>query len=71
MLRTKSQAGKRERVDLSVVFHFMSRLEAFQRLNRIVSPLPIYLALEVASIRERLLDLLVPLGVRMELVAGT
>lgn len=69
MWRSKPQIRKRKRVDFAVVVEFLIGLEALQSVHRVISPLPVYLAFEIAAVGERLLDLLVALWVRMKLIS--
>lgn len=56
MFWTQPEIREGQRADLAIVEDFLIGLEAFQRIDGVASPFAIYLALEIASIRERLLD---------------
>lgn len=69
MFWPKAKAGECERIEFPIVFELLIRLEALQGVHRILAPLAVHLAVEIAAVGERLLNLLVALRVRMELIA--
>lgn len=71
MLCSEPQGIQRERVDFAVVIGDVpGRLKTLERIDGIVPPDAIDVAFEETAIGEGLLDLLVTLGVGMELKAG-
>jgi hypothetical protein len=69
VLRAQAQSDQRERIDFPIIEQLLVRLVALECVHRVITPLPIYIAFEITSVGERLLDLLIPLGVRMSLIA--
>ena len=70
-MRTQSQPCECERTDLAIVREFLVRLEPLQRVDRVVFPLAIGLAVEVTTIGERLLNLGIAVRIGMELITRT
>lgn len=69
VFRPEAQSDQAERVDLSVSIEFLIRLKPLQRVDRIIAPNAVRLALEIAAIGKRLLYFGVAAGVRVELIA--
>ena len=64
----KAESDQRQRINFAVIGQLLIGLEAFQSVNRIVVPLAVDLSFEIAAVGKRLLNLLVPLRIRMQLV---
>ena len=65
MLGTEPQADQCEGVDFAVVIEFLIGLKTLERLDGIIFPLAVRLALEVAPLLQRFLNFLVAIRFRM------
>ncbi len=70
MFRAETEIDQAERIDLAVWIQLLAGLKTLESVCGIVSPLAVHRAVKVAAISERLLNLLVTFGIRMELVTG-
>jgi hypothetical protein len=53
---------------MPVGIKFLVRLKSLQCVDGIIAPLPVYLAIEVAFVGKRLLDLLIALRIGVQLI---
>ena len=65
----EAQTNERQRCDVAVgIKQLPVHLEAAQGIFRVVAPLAIYFAFEIAFVGKGLLNLLIAIGVRVQLI---
>jgi hypothetical protein len=69
-MRPQAQARQRECTNFAVFGQFLIRLEALERIDRVILPIPICFAVEIAAVGERALDLGIALRIGMKLITG-